>query len=161
MEFSLRPYPGGGAVHELEIYPIIGNCVNLPAGLYHYDPLEHQLSKISDKNKYIDALLYLAWLTSDRRSQPQVYFVITARFQRVQWKYQSLAYALSLKHVGALFQTMYLVATAMDLAPCALGGGDSDLFAIASGLDYYTEASIGEFLLGSKGSVSDGANGKH
>ena len=42
------------------------------------------------------------------------------------------------------------VATAMDLAPCALGGGDSDLFTRAAGLDYYTETSVGEFLLGSK-----------
>lgn len=55
-----------------------------------------------------------------------------------------------LKNVGVLYQTMYLVATAMDLAPCALGGGDSDLFARATALDYYAETSVGEFLLGSK-----------
>ena len=47
-------------------------------------------------------------------------------------------------------QNMYLVATAMELAPCAIGDGDSDLFAEASGLDYYTEGSVGEFILGSK-----------
>jgi hypothetical protein len=44
---------------------------------------------------------------------------------------------------------MYLVATAMGLAPCALGGGDSDLFAQASGLDYLAESAVGEFILGS------------
>jgi oxazoline/thiazoline dehydrogenase len=42
---------------------------------------------------------------------------------------------------------MYLVATAMNLAPCGLGGGDSDLFAAAAGLDYYVETSVGEFML--------------
>jgi hypothetical protein len=46
-------------------------------------------------------------------------------------------------------QTMYLVATAMDLAPCAIGGGDSDLFAQAAGLNYLSEGSVGEFALGS------------
>jgi SagB-type dehydrogenase family enzyme len=61
-----------------------------------------------------------------------------------------MAYAAVLKDVGVLYQTMYLVATAMGLAPCALGGGDSDLFAAAIGGDYYAEASVGEFLLGSK-----------
>lgn len=61
-----------------------------------------------------------------------------------------MAYATTLKNVGVLYQTMYLVATAMGLAPCALGGGDSDRFAAAVGSDYYTETSVGEFLLGSR-----------
>src|SRR5215470_14686816 len=54
----------------------------------------------------------------------------------------------ALKHVGVLYQTMYLTATAMGLAPCAVGGGNADLFAKATGLDPYSEASVGEFLLG-------------
>jgi len=45
---------------------------------------------------------------------------------------------------------MYLVATAMDLAPCGIGCGDSDLFSRAAGTSYYDETSVGEFLLGSK-----------
>jgi SagB-type dehydrogenase family enzyme len=53
-----------------------------------------------------------------------------------------------LKHVGVLYQTMYLTATAMGLAPCAIGGGDADRFAWAAGTDYYAETSVGEFLLG-------------
>jgi len=40
------------------------------------------------------------------------------------------------------------VATAMNLAPCALGCGDSDLFARAAETDYLVESSVGEFLLG-------------
>ena len=60
-----------------------------------------------------------------------------------------MAYATTLKNVGVLYQTMYLVATAMGLAPCALGCGDSDAFARAAGADYYAEPSVGEFLLGS------------
>jgi SagB-type dehydrogenase family enzyme len=83
---------------------------------------------------------------------PQVVITIAARFQRLSWKYESIAYSVLLKDVGVLYQTMYLVATAMALAPCALGGGDSDLFAAAAGLDYYSETSVGEFLLGSRAS---------
>ncbi len=52
--------------------------------------------------------------------------------------------------VGVLFQTMYLPAAVMRLAPCALGGGDADLFARAAGTDYRAETSVGEFLLGSR-----------
>jgi SagB-type dehydrogenase family enzyme len=60
-----------------------------------------------------------------------------------------MAYAATLKNVGVLYQTMYLVATAMGLAPCALGAGNADLFAAAVGTDYYAESSVGEFMLGS------------
>jgi SagB-type dehydrogenase family enzyme len=83
-----------------------------------------------------------------------VLLIITARFARLAWKYASIAYALLLKHVGVLYQTMYLVATTMGLAPCAIGAGDADAFALAAGTDYYAETSVGEFLLGSPGQTS-------
>jgi SagB-type dehydrogenase family enzyme len=79
-----------------------------------------------------------------------VLLIVAARFQRVMWKYASMAYALILKDVGVLYQTMYLVATAMNLAPCAIGCGNADLFAQATGTDYWAESSVGEFLLGSR-----------
>ena len=60
------------------------------------------------------------------------------------------AYALIMKNVGSIYQQMYLVATALHLAPCALGGGNADHFAAAAGLDYYTEGSVGEFVLSSR-----------
>jgi hypothetical protein len=56
-----------------------------------------------------------------------------------------------MKDVGCLYQTMYLVATAMGLAPCGLGGGHSDLFAQVAGLDYFAETSVGDFVLGTIG----------
>ena len=37
----------------------------------------------------------------------QVLLILTARFQRLSWKYASIAYALTLKHVGVVYQTMY------------------------------------------------------
>jgi oxazoline/thiazoline dehydrogenase len=79
-----------------------------------------------------------------------VLFILAARFARVAWKYESIAYSLILKHVGVVLQTMYLAATAMGLGPCALGCGDADLFARAAGTDYCAETSVGEFLLGSQ-----------
>jgi SagB-type dehydrogenase family enzyme len=59
-----------------------------------------------------------------------------------------MAYAATLKNVGVLYQSMYLVATAMGLAPCGLGGGNAALFADVVGTDYFAESSVGEFLLG-------------
>ena len=82
-------------------------------------------------------------------TSPQVLVVVAARFGRVMYRYESIAYATILKNVGALYQTMYCVATAMGLASCAVGGGSADAFCVAAGLDYLDESSVGEFTLGS------------
>jgi SagB-type dehydrogenase family enzyme len=149
-ELGSRPYPAGGAIYELEIYPVVNRCEGIDAGLYHYRPDTHQLSKLAGQTSHFERLLEYARHTAVQESRPQVLLVVTARFQRVTWKYQSMAYALVLKHVGVLYQTMYLAGTAMGLATCALGGGDSDLFAEAAGLDYYAESSVGEFIIGQR-----------
>jgi SagB-type dehydrogenase family enzyme len=149
-ELSSRPYPGSGAIYELELYVIVRSCESIPPGLYHYCPKKHRLEKICCPPEAVDALLADAVRAAGLAEPLQILIAIAARFQRLSWKYESMAYSALLKNVGVLYQTMYLVATAMDLAPCALGGGDSDLFARAAGLDYYTETSVGEFLLGSK-----------
>jgi SagB-type dehydrogenase family enzyme len=149
-ERSRRPYPSGGARHSLELYPLINHCQGVPAGLYYYAPDSHQLYHLSEHNALTDSLFEGAKRAADLRHWPQILILISARFQRVSWKYQSVAYALILKEVGVLYQTMYLVATAMNLAPCALGGGNSDLFAKAIKTNYYAETSVGEFILGSR-----------
>jgi SagB-type dehydrogenase family enzyme len=148
-ERSGRPYPGAGGVFELELYLAVNHCEQLPAGLYYYYPAAHQLGRLAEPSERLDALLGSAADGAGGALIPQVLIMITARFQRVSWHYQSTAYALILKDVGVLFQTMYLVATAMNLAPCAIGTGNSDLCAQALGTNYYAETSVGEFLLGS------------
>ncbi len=149
-ESSWRVCPSGGAMHELELYLSISRCDGLAPGLYRYDPLGHALDHLSDLGAAQQTVIAAGSGAAGLTHPPDVLITLAARFQRVSWKYQSLAYSLILKNVGALFQQMYLVATAMDLAPCALGGGDSDRFAEAAGLDHYTETSVGEFLLSSR-----------
>ena len=148
-EISRRPYPGGGAIYELELYPIVRHCTGLEMGVYQYHPLDHVLCPISEWTPEAEALIADAWYANGQKVKPQVLLVITARFGRISWKYRSMAYAAILKHVGVMYQTLYLVATSMNLAPSALGAGNSDLFAAATGIDYYEEASVGEFMLGS------------
>ena len=148
---AARPYPTGGGSYELDLYVSVNRCDGLDAGLYRYDAERHSLQSLAAAPEDFDGLLSDASLaTRIPRAQLQVLIVIAARFQRVTWKYGSIAYSLILKDVGVLYQTMYLVATAMRLAPCAVGCGNADLFARATGVDYYAETSVGEFLLGSK-----------
>jgi SagB-type dehydrogenase family enzyme len=153
-ELSARPYPGGGAVYELELYPLVNCCAGLEPALYRYEPGSHALEHIADPGPPVGLLSEYGRLTAEMETPPQVLIMIAARFRRAMWKYESMAYALVLKDVGVMYQTMYSVATAMGLAPCALGGGPADAFAAAARVDYYEESSVGEFLLGSR--VADG-----
>lgn len=152
MEFAARPYPSGGALYELGIYPVVRQCRDLSGGLYAYDPAQHRLHQVAGRTPEVESLLDDAAVSAgiDPRTT-QVLIVLASRFRRIAWKYESIAYALTLKHVGVMIQTMYLAATAMGLAPCAVGCGDSDLFARAAGTEYHLESSVGEFLLGSRG----------
>jgi SagB-type dehydrogenase family enzyme len=149
LDFAARPYPAGGGLYELELYAAIQACNPLAPGLYHYDPAGHRLIRLRGHTPEVAALLRdAADSTGTPEDTLQVLLILASRFPRVAWKYESIAYALTLKHVGVLYQSMYLTATAMGLAPCAIGGGDADLFARAAGTDYYAETSVGEFLLG-------------
>jgi SagB-type dehydrogenase family enzyme len=95
-------------------------------------------------------MLLNAHFAAGMRGEPQVLITLASRFARLSWKYEGIAYAATLKNVGVLQEAMYLVATAMGLAPCALGCGDSTVFSTATGLDPLVESSVGEFMLGSR-----------
>ena len=160
LTLASRPYPSGGSLYELEFYAVVSACEGLAPGLYHYDAQAHRLGRLPGRPAEVERLVRdaaaSAAVPGDR---VQVLIVLSARFPRLAWKYASIAYALILKHVGVVYQTMYLTATAMHLAPCALGGGDSDLFARAAGTDYYAETSVGEFLLGSRVTTEESDSG--
>lgn len=149
-EVTGRPYPGGGGCYELELYLTVNACADLDPGVYHYDPLGHRLTKVAEPSAQTRTLVSDAWNATARQGVPQVLITFAARFRRVSWKYRAMAYAAILKNVGVLYQTMYLVAESMRLAPCALGVGNSDLFSRVIGSNYYEESSVGEFLLGSR-----------
>ena len=152
-ELSLRPYPAAGGMYEFELYPVVRLCEGLNQGIYHYDPLNHQLEKIEraqdDIHATDDIHITLGYGVDDFWFHPQVLLVITARFGRLFRRYRSMGYAALLKSVGVLYQNFYLVATNMGLAPGGWGRGDSDIFGQAVGLNYLQESSVGEFTLGS------------
>jgi SagB-type dehydrogenase family enzyme len=150
---SERPYPTAGSLYELDLYLTVDRCADLPRGIYHYDPADHALTLINQNENEIEELLAGATVLIGS-SRPPVLITMTARIGRLSWVYDSIAYATTLKHVGVLQQTLYLVATMLGLAPCALAMGDSELATSAFGLDWPAEVSVGEFVVGVPG---DGA----
>jgi SagB-type dehydrogenase family enzyme len=148
METTSRPFPNGGAAYELEFYLTVSECDGLEPGIYHYDPEQHHLVLVRPDGQFVERMIWFAGITAPG-AKPQVLLTLAARFQRVAWKYDAIAYAAIQKHVGVAYQTMYMVATSMDVGGCALGSGDADLFSQAIGTDYFVESSVGDFMLGS------------
>jgi len=149
VEFAWRPYPTGGASYELEVYLSADRCAGLDSGFYHYDAERHCLVRIAGRTPEVEELLHGAYVATGYQAKPQVVLHIAARFQRVAWKYRAIAYSVILKNAGVLYQTLYLVATAMGIAPCGLGSGNIELFRRITGLDPMVEGSVGDFGLGS------------
>ncbi|MDO0926665.1 SagB family peptide dehydrogenase [Streptomyces sp. TG1A-8] len=144
-----RPYPSGGACYELEFYLSVQRCEGLEPGVYYYAPAEHCLVRLPASDALRRGVLAEAGTGAGMATVPDVLLTMTARFARVSWKYSGLAYALTLKHVGVMQQTLYLLATALGVAGCAIGTGDTEQSARAFGLDWREESAVGEFALGS------------
>jgi SagB-type dehydrogenase family enzyme len=151
-EALLRPYPSGGAIHELEFYLAIRNCTGLAPGFYHYRGQEHALTWIAGAEAPAAAMLVdcaRSWGQPGR--SPQVLVTIASRLPRLAWKYAGIAYKISLMNAGVAVQSLYLVATDLGLSGSAAGSGNPDLFAQATGTSSWEETSIAEFGVGRSG----------
>lgn len=146
-----RPYPSGGARYSLELYPILGEdaVATLAAGIYGYRPEAHGLELLGGAMADVEPCLDAAARAAGC-DRPPIVLAITSRFARQAEAYSGdLAYSLVLKEVGALMQTLSLVAAHLDLACCVLGGGTPDdhlaqILATAPS----AEPLVGEVMLG-------------
>ena len=157
LDYTRRPYPSAGSSYELELYLAAANCEGLEKGFYHYDPDRHALVSIQVGAQEFARLLASAQFAMDAPTPPQILITVAARFKRVSWKYSSIAYSLILKDVGVLLQTLYLVATDLDLGGCAIGTSNIDLLSKMTGQEFHVEGPVGQFALGRAAKVGDAA----
>lgn len=156
-DIAVRPYPSGGASYELELYLAVDSCEGLARGFYHYDADRHALVPIPATEQHLRAMFGGAQAATGAKAPPQILMTMAARFGRVSWKYSGFAYQLVLKDVGVLMQTLYLMATDLDLGSCAIGAGDIDLFARMTGIVFHIEGAVGQMTVG-RASNDDGAD---
>ena len=154
---TVRPYPSAGAAYELELYLTVNLCEGLARGFYHFDAGAHVLASIGVPANELEALLAEAEDAMGAPAAPQILITIAARFGRISWKYSSIAYALILKDVGVLTQTLYLMATDMGLGGCAIGITNIDLFAKMTGVEFHVEGPVGQFAIG-RGAKSEASD---
>lgn len=149
---SLRPFASGGARSELEVYVVANDLFDVLPGAYYYDARSHQLIRLREHDEHQTRLNH--WLHGATggglNRDPQAVLLITAVFARVMWKYPDIGLALIYRDTGCLYQTLYLVADAFGLAPCAIGAGEELANSRWLGLDPLAESQVGCFLLGTR-----------
>jgi SagB-type dehydrogenase family enzyme len=143
-----RPFASAGARSELEIYVVANDVAGLDIGAWHYAPGPHTLTRVRDRDDGQRRLCAAMHDATGRRlsGDPPAILLVTAIFERVAAKYGHLALSLIYKDVGCLLQALYLVAAALELAPCGIGGGEDA--AAWLGRHPLCEPQVGCFLVG-------------
>jgi SagB-type dehydrogenase family enzyme len=149
----LRPFPTAGARSELETYVVSVDIRGLEPGAFYYDASRHRLLRIRVRDDQQERILRSVHQAAGGKlnRDPALVLLITAVFERMMWKYRDLGLSLIYKDVGSFFQTLYLVATALNLAPCAIGSGDEAENSRWLGLDPLRESQVGCFVCGPRG----------
>lgn len=145
--FYRRSAPCAGGLGSIEVYPIVRRVAGIPAGLYHFDSVRHELTELCPGDP-------TTWLRERVLQQPDladaaVAFVLTCDLGRLAKKYYLQGYRLGLLDAGHVSENLQLTATAMGLGTCAVGGFIDDEVDGALGLDGVDRASVLLVVVGS------------
>ncbi len=119
---GFRTAPSAGALYPLEIYLAAGDVAGLPAGVYRYEPREHELVLVRSgdlRARLTSAAFGQTWI----RSAAAV-LAIAGVYQRTTRKYGKRGYRYVEIEVGHAAQNVYLQTTAQGLATVVVGAFD-------------------------------------
>lgn len=137
--------PAGGGLHAIEAYLVALRVDGLEPGIYHYVSTEHALEPLVAAASSTLATLARGFVSGqDWFDGVPAMVIMTARFDRLFWKYRRHAKAWRVLHLdaGHLSQTLYLSAADLGLGAfvtAAINDGD---IGSALGLAPLREAAI-------------------
>jgi SagB-type dehydrogenase family enzyme len=114
---ALRATPSAGALYPLELFVAARRVDGLGPGVYHYDPLGHELRRVAH-----DAEPAAVSPHSEVIESAAAVLILTAVFWRSRFKYGLRAYRFTLLEAGHAAQNVLLAATALQLGSVVLGG---------------------------------------
>jgi SagB-type dehydrogenase family enzyme len=147
LEFLERPIPSGGGLYPLELYVLVRAVGQLEPGVYHYAPLPHALEQLRRQPLPSELTTHL-FAGQAFVSDAAAVVVVTAVIPRSLHKYGDRGYRYLLMEAGHLAQNLNLVATALRLGTCNLGGFLDDDLAGTLGLDAEEEIPLYGMAIG-------------
>lgn len=145
---SHRTYPSAGGRFPLEIYLFcLADQERLRAGVYHYNIKDHSLEQLLEDGK-IRNEIYPEAIWQDMILKAPLVLAISGFFERTTMKYADRGGRYILFEAGHLGQNIYLVAKALGMKCCALGGFYDDKFHHLLDIDGEEEAVLYVLALG-------------
>ncbi len=111
-DFYYRAAASAGALYPTEVYVVLGDGEDLPAGVYHWPVAQMGLVRLRDG----DHRSRVAAAVGDTEVQA-AYLVLTAIFWRSAWKYRDRAWRYCLLDTGHVLAGALWGAAALGLAP--------------------------------------------
>ncbi len=145
-----RTVPSAGARHAFETYLAANRVEGLPAGLYRFLAIEHQLQEIERDPHFINRLAEACW-KQQQVSDSGVTFVWAAVRARMYWRYSERGYRYLFLDAGHVCQNLYLAGEALHCGVCAMGAYDDDAIDRLLGLDGVEQFVIYAASVGKKG----------
>ncbi|EIE97954.1 SagB family peptide dehydrogenase [Saccharomonospora glauca] len=121
-QYPLSMAPSAGGLDILRAYAVVRRVEGLDHGVYRYEPTSHALVQLTDTDP--GPGLERAYLQEEFVWQPAASVAITARLDVAFDKYPLRHYRTLHVDSGVAVQNLYLVATALGLAGCAVAGFD-------------------------------------
>jgi SagB-type dehydrogenase family enzyme len=114
-----RFYPSAGTRYPSELYFLVLKATDLPRAIYHFNVKRNSLERLFEleKKNYLSGVFADKWVSST-----PVIIVLSSVFLRTQVKYGERGYRYALMEIGHLAQNVMLIAHAMGLASCPIGG---------------------------------------
>lgn len=142
-----RTYPSGGGRYGIEIYPLfLRSQGHFKSGVYHYNVHEHALDVVWERD-FLDIdykrLFAYPWVKG-----ASLVLVFAAVFERSQMKYGERGYRYVLLEAGHIGQNVTLVAQALGLGACPLGGVREDRVEELIDIDGVTESVVYTIVIG-------------
>ena len=114
-----RTAPSAGGLYALELYIIAGKVNGLPAGVYRYDLLTHELVSLLTADMPLE--LSRAALDQTSITQAAAIFAISAVYERISSKYGDRGIRYAHMEAGHAAQNLLLQAVALGLGAVLVG----------------------------------------
>ena len=139
----LKASPSPGALHALEVYPVVLNVSGIDPGMYHYHCLDHALEPVAPGPLDPERVIYWCGGQTYLRHAGAL-LLYTALLDRVAWKYRTgSAYRSLFMELGHFSQTAYLVGTALGLGMSFTAATRDEAIEDALGLNWTQEILLG------------------
>jgi len=122
-----RFYPSAGARYPLEIYIFNTKNTSLKKAIYHYYVKDHSLEQLFDLSLFSSKDAFTVG-NQKWANNALMFVVITAVIKRTVIKYGEVGYKYALLEAGHAAQNISLLASALNISCCGIGGYYDEYF---------------------------------